>query len=128
MNEDISVVGDRLAAALRTDPKSAAGALRTLVDAARMRAAEDDFAPLRTLADRTETAVDAVRRFEMADEQLAALALLAQQTCVVLACLGDSQGVRDSGYYRAALAHAERLDTMTQGALQLVDLVNLARK
>jgi hypothetical protein len=128
MTEDMSMLGDQLAAALRTHPQAAANALKALVQAARCRAAEDDFAPLRTLADRADAAVDAARKLDITDEQLDALAVLAQQTCVVLACLGNSQGVRDSGYYRAALAHAERLDAMTQETLHLVELVSLAHK
>ena len=59
------------------------------------------------------------------DEQIAVLATLAQQVFAVLAIMGGSGGTRDSGYYRAPLAHAERLDAMTDGVLRLVDLVNL---
>jgi hypothetical protein len=49
--------------------------------------------------------------------------MLAQQTAAVLALVGGSDGEQDSGYYRAALAHAERLDAMTEGVLRLVELV-----
>ena len=59
------------------------------------------------------------------DEQTATLAVLAQQVFAVLAIMGGSDGRRDSGYYRAPLAHAERLDAMTDSVFRLVDLVKL---
>jgi hypothetical protein len=128
MSDELAVLGDELAAALCTHPQAATHAFKRLLQAAHRQAAEGDFAPLRVLADRTEAAVEALGRPDATDDPLAALAQLVQQTCVVLAYLGDSEGVRDSGYFRAALAHAERLDVMTQGTLHLVDLVNLADK
>jgi len=50
---------------------------------------------------------------------------LAQQVFAVLSLAGDSAGVRDSGYFRAARAHAERLDAATAGRLRLLELVML---
>jgi hypothetical protein len=128
---DISVLDDealaeQLATGLRTGPQVAADALKAIVETARYRAARSDFPSIRALADRADEVVEQVKaRTGLPDERLASLAMLAQQTFAVLALGGDSGGERDSGYYRAALAHAERLDAMTGGALRLVELVNL---
>jgi hypothetical protein len=133
---------EQLAAGLRTHPQAAANALKAIVEEARCRAASGDFPSIRDLADRADDAVEQVRaeavlhrpalalrqarvgRQEL-DERLALLANLAQQVLAVLAIMGGSDGRRNSGYYRAPLAHAERLDAMTEGAFRLVDLVNL---
>lgn len=120
------VLVERLAAGLRSHPQAAASALKAIVEEARCRAAAGDFVLIRELADRADDAIEQVRlETGLPDDQLAALATLAQQVMAVLAIMGGSDGRRDSGYYRAPLAHAERLDAMTGGALRLVDLVNL---
>jgi hypothetical protein len=116
----------QLAASLSAGPQAAGHALKTIVEEARRRAAHGDFSSIRHLADRADDAVEQVKgETGFQDERLAKLATLAQQTFAVLAILGGSDGQRDSGYFRASLAHAERLDAMTDGALGLVDLVNL---
>ena len=115
---------ENLAAGLRTGPQAAADALKAIVAAARGRATHGDFASILSLADRADDAVERVKaQTGLPDERLDSLAMLAQQTFAVLALVGSSGGERDSGYYRAALAHAERLDAMTGGALRLVELV-----
>jgi hypothetical protein len=133
----VEVLAEQLAAGLRTHPQAAANALKAIIEEARRRAAAGDFPPIRALADRADDAVEQVKAEtglylprraggrHGPDEHLAKLATLAQQTFAVLAHMGDSDGVRDSGYYRASRAHAERLDAMTEGVLRLVDLVNL---
>ena len=119
-------LAQQLADGLRTHPRAAAQALKAIVEEARGRAAGGDFLPIRELADRADEAVEQVRlEMGLPDEPMASLAALAQQVFAVLAIMGGSDGRRDSGYYRAPLAHAERLDAMTDGVLRLVDLVNL---
>jgi hypothetical protein len=124
--QDYEVLAEQLAAGLRTHPQAAADALKAIVEEARCRAAAGDFLSVRDLADRSDDAVERVKaQTGLPDEQMVSLAMLAQQVFAVLAIMGNSDGRRDSGYYRAPLAHAERLDAMTNGALRLVDLVNL---
>ena len=121
---DDGALAEKLAAGLRTGPQAAADALKAIVATARVRAAHGDFASILNLADRADDAVEQVKaQTGLPDERLDSLAMLAQQTAAVLALVGGSGGERDSGYYRAALAHAERLDAMTEGALSLVELV-----
>lgn len=116
----------QLATGLRTHPQAAANALKAIVEEARRRAAAGDFSTIQRLADRADAAVEKVRADTgLSDERLATLATLAQQVLAMLAIMGGSDGRRDSGTYRAPLAHAERLDAMTGGTLRLVDLVNL---
>jgi hypothetical protein len=99
--------------------------LKKILEQARGWAAEGDFASIRELAQRSDDTVDIVQaKIELEDERLAGFALLTRQVCAVLSYVGDSQGKRDSGYFRAALAHARRLDAMTGNTLQLEDLVN----
>lgn len=115
-----------LATGLRTHPQAAANALKAIVEIARRWSAAGDFPAIRVLADRADDVVEQVKaETGLPDEKLVTLAMLAQQTFAVMAFVGDSEGERDSGYYRASLAHAERLDAMTEGVLRLVDLVNL---
>jgi len=122
----VETLVEQLATGLRTQPQAAANALKAIVEEARRRAAAGDYPPIRALADRADDSVEQVKATTgLAEMRLTALAMLAQQTFAVLALVGDSDGIRDSGYYRASLAHAERLDAMTEGALRLVDLVNL---
>ncbi len=117
-------LAEDLAAGLRTGPQAAADALKAIIATARSRAARGDFAAILSLADRADDAVEQVKaQTGLPDERLDSLAMLAQQTFAVLALVGGSGGERDSGYYRASLAHAERLDAMTGGALRLVELV-----
>jgi hypothetical protein len=124
--QDDEILAQYLAAGLRTHPQAAANALKAIVEEARCRAASGDFSLIRDLADRADDAVAAVKaETGFPDERLAALAMLSQQVLAVLAIMGGSDGRRNSGYYRAPLAHAERLDAMTEGVLRLVDLVNL---
>ena len=121
---DDEALAKALAAGLRTGPQAAADALKAIVATARSRAAHGDFASILSLADHADDVVEQVRaQTGLPDERLDSLAVLAQQTFAVLALLGGSGGERDSGYYRASLAHAERLDAMTGGALRLVELV-----
>jgi hypothetical protein len=121
--DDEALAGD-LAAGLRTGLQAAADALKAIVVAARGRAARGDFAAILSLADCADDAVEQVKaQTGLPDERLESLAMLAQQTFAMLALAGSSGGERDSGYYRASLAHAERLDAMTGGALRLVELV-----
>lgn len=133
--EDISeMLVERLADGLRTCPRAAADALKAIVEEARRRAEAGDFPSIRALADRADDAVEQVKAeagyhwpagWHGSDKRLATLAMLAQQVFAVLAIMGGSDGERDSGYYRASLAHARRLDAMTEGTLRLVELVNL---
>jgi hypothetical protein len=123
---DDEVLVGQLAAGLRTHPQAAANALKAIVEEARGRAAAGDFLSIRDLADRADDVVEEMKaETGLPDEHMASLAMLAQQVFAVLAIMGGSDGKRDSGYYRAPLAHAERLDAMTDGVLRLVDLVNL---
>jgi hypothetical protein len=123
---DDEVMAEQLAAGLRTHPQAAANALKAIVEEARRRAAGGDFLSVRDLADRSDDVVERVKAGTgLSDEHMASLATLSQQVFAVLAIMGNSDGRRDSGYYRAPLAHAERLDAMTDGVLRLVDLVNL---
>jgi hypothetical protein len=125
-NRDDQVLIHQLEEGLRTHPQAAANALRSIVEEARCRAAAADFLSIRRLADHVDDAVEDWRATcHVSDERLVALATLAQQVFAILAIMGGSDGQRDSGYYRGPLAHAERLDAMTDGALRLVDLVNL---
>ena len=124
--QDDEVLVGQLAAGFYTHPQAAANALKAIVEEARCRAAAGDFRSIRDLADRADNAVEAVKaETGIPDEHMASLAMLAQQVFAVLAIMGGSDGRRDSGYYRAPLAHAERLDAMTDGVLRIVDLVNL---
>lgn len=116
----------QLAISLRTHPQAAANALKAIVEEARRRAKVGEFSAIRSLADQADDAVENLKaETEFEEESLAVLAGLAQQVLAVLAIMGGSDGRRDSGYYRAPLAHAERLDAMTDGVLRLVELVNL---
>jgi hypothetical protein len=124
--QDDEVLVGQLAAGFRTHPQAAANALKAIVEEARCRATAGDFLSIRDLADRSDDAVERVKaQTGLPDEHLASLATLCQQVFAVLAIMGNSDGRRDSGYYRAPLAHAERLDAMTDGVLRLVNLVNL---
>lgn len=124
--QDDEALVEQLSAGLRLHPRAAANALKAIVEEARCRAAAGDFLLIRDLADRADEAVEEVKSKNcVSDEHTATLAILAQQVFAVLAIMGGSDGRRDSGYYRAPLAHAERLDAMTGGVLHLVDLVNL---
>ncbi len=124
--QDDKTLAEQLAAELRTHPRPAADALKAIVEEARCRAATGDFFLVRDLADHADEAVEQVRsEAGLPDERLATLATLSQQIFAVLAIMGGSDGRRNSGYYRASLAHAERLDAMTDGVFCLVDLVNL---
>jgi hypothetical protein len=117
---------EQLITGLRTHPQAAADALKAIVEEARRRATAGDFASIQDLADRADRAVEKVRTDKgLSDEHLATLSMLTHQVLALLAIMGGSDGRRDSGYYRAPLAHAERLDAMTEGAFRLVDLVNL---
>lgn len=123
--DDELLVG-QLAAGFCTHPQAAANALKAIVEEARFRAAAGDFRSIRDLADRADGAIEGVKaEIGLPDERMASLAMLAQQVFAVLAIMGGSDGQRDSGYYKAPLAHAERLDAMTGSVLRLVDLVNL---
>jgi hypothetical protein len=116
----------QLVAGLQTHPQAAANALKAIVEEARCQAAADDYLLVRHLADRADDAVERVKKeIDASDERIATLADLAQQVFAVLAIMGGSDGRRDSGYYRASLAHAERLDAMTDSVFRLVDLVKL---
>jgi hypothetical protein len=124
--QDDEVLVEQLTAGFYTHPQAAANALKAIVEEARCRAANGDFRSIRDLADRADNAVERVRaETDMPDEHMASLAMLAHQVFAVLAIMGGSDGRRDSGTYRAPLAHAERLDAMTDGVLRIVDLVNL---
>jgi hypothetical protein len=124
--QDDEVLVRQLVAGLQTHPQAAADALKAIVEEARCRAAADDFFLVRHLADRADDAVERVKgEIDDLDEHTATLAVLAQQVFAVLAIMGGSDGRRDSGYYRAPLAHAERLDAMTDSVFRLVDLVKL---
>jgi propanediol dehydratase large subunit len=135
VTEDVAeMLVERLADGLRTCPRAAADALKAIVEEARRRAEAGDFLSIRALADRADDAVEQVKAeaglhrpagWHGSDKRLATLAMLAQQVFAVLAIMGGSDGERDSGYYRASLAHAQRLDAMTEGTLCLVELVNL---
>ena len=123
---DDETLAEQLAAGLRTHPQPAADALKSIIEEARCRAAAGDYRLVGDLADRADEAVEQVRaETGLPDGRLATLAALSQQIFAVLAIMGGSDGRRTSGYYRAPLAHAERLDAMTDGVLRLVDLVNL---
>ena len=123
--QDDEALVEQWVAGLRTHPQAAANALKAIIEEARCRAAAGDFPLIRDLADRADAAVEEVKAGTgLPDDRLAALAMLSQQVFAVLAIMGGSDGRRDSGYYRAPLAHAERLDAMTDGALHLVDLVS----
>jgi hypothetical protein len=125
-NRDDQVLIHQLEVGLEAHPQAAANALRSIVEQARCRAAAGNFLAIQRLADCADDAVEAWRvTHEVSDERLVTLAILAQQVFAMLAIMGGSDGRRDSGYYRGPLAHAERLDAMTDGALRLVDLVNL---
>jgi hypothetical protein len=124
-NQD-AVLVEQLETGLRTHPQAAANALKAIVEEARRRAAAGDFPSIQKLADRADDVVEQVRaEVGLPDVRLETLAMLAQQVFAVLAIMGGSDGRRDSGYYRAPLAHAKCLDAMTEGTLRLVDLVNL---
>lgn len=125
MAEDVVLV-EQLAVGLRIHPHAAASALKAIVEEARCRAGAGDYPSIRAMADRADDVVEQAKaETGLPDERLATLAMLAQQVFAVLAILGSSDGERDSGYYRASLAHAKRLDAMTDGALRLVELVKL---
>jgi len=125
-HQDDEILAEQLAAGFRAHPQAAANALKAIVEEARCRAAAGDLRSIRDLADRADDALEGVKaETGLPDEQLASLAVLTQQVFAILAIMGGSDGRRDSGYYRAPLAHAERLDAMTDGVLRLVDLVNL---
>lgn len=123
---DDEALVEQLAVGLCAHPQAAANALKAIIEEARRRAAAGDFILIRQLADRADDAVERAKvETGLPDERMAALAMLARQVFAVLAIMGGSDGRRDSGYYRAPLAHAERLDAMTDGVLRLVDLVKL---
>ena len=124
--QDDEILVGQLVAGLQTHPQAAANALKAIVEEARCRAATGDFLLVRDLADRADDAVERVKaEIDDSDEQTVTLAILAQQVFAVLAIMGGSDGRRDSGYYRAPLALAERLDVMTDSVFRLVDLVKL---
>ncbi len=106
------------------DPYQFAGSLQAVIDTCRTWAAAENWAAFRPLADTLDDLL-ADRAPAAGDTPLATLITLARQVCVVLALMGDANGERDSGYFRASMAHARRLDAMTEGKLQLVELVDM---
>jgi hypothetical protein len=124
--QDDAILVRQLVSGLQTHPQAAANVLKAIVEEARCRAAAGDFVLVRDLADRADDAVERAKvEIDDSDGRMATLAVLAQQVFAVLAIMGGSDGRRDSGYYRAPLAHAERLDAMTDSVFRLVDLVKL---
>ena len=125
MADTIERLAEQLAGALAQDPEGAAWALHAIVCEACQLAGRGDFALVLALADRCDDAIQRARTATgLPQEPLSNLAMLAHEVCAVLALVGSSHGRRDSGYYQASLAHAQRLDAMTEGALRLVELVN----
>jgi len=108
------------------DVRGAAATVQRLIETCRTLARAGRWAELRPLADAADDVLAAARREgRLQTETLRQLADLSQQVFAVLALTGDSAGVRDSGYFRAARAHAERLDAATAGRLRLLELVML---
>jgi hypothetical protein len=116
------------AALVEGNPYLLAAGLQNMVNSGRTWAAEGNWSFFRPLADTVDDLL-AARAQDMADDTaLSTLITLARQVCAVLALLGDAGGIRDTGYFRASLAHARRLDAMTDNRLHLVDLVELVRE
>lgn len=108
------------------DVRGAATTVQRIIEASRTLARAGRWAELRPLADAADDVLTAARREgRLQTEPLRQLADLSQQVFAVLALVGDSAGVRDSGYFRAARAHAERLDAATGDRLRLLELVML---
>ena len=107
------------------DPYRFAGSLQTIINNSRTWAAEENWAAFRPLADALDDLLEARAPQAANLAALSTLITLARQVCVVLALMGDANGQRDTGFFRASLAHARRLDAMTEGKLQLVELVNM---
>jgi len=118
---------EELSRAMATgDVRGAAMTVQRIIEASRALARAGRWAELRPLADAADDVLTAARREgRLQTESLLQLADLAQQVFAVLSLAGDSAGVRDSGYFRAARAHAERLDAATAGRLRLLELVML---
>ena len=114
------------AAVTEGDPYQFAGELQTVINTCRNWAAAENWAAFRPLADALDDLLEERSQQAASDAALFALVTLARQVCVVLALLGDAGGERDTGYFRASMAHARRLDAMTEGKLRLVELVDMA--
>lgn len=126
MEDSTHSLVEQLAVGLLVHPQTAADSLKVVIETARRLANAGNFAAIRTLADQADDAVEIIQsRPEKSDARLERLAELSRQVCIVLSYMGDSNGQRDSGYFRSAMAHAQRLDKMTRNAFRLVDLVNL---
>lgn len=108
-----------------SDPYQFAGGLQTVIKTCRNWAAGGNWAAFRPLADALDDLLEERSPQAADDAALSALIVLARQACVVLALLGDAGGKRDTGYFRASMAHARRLDAMTEGKLHLVELVDM---
>lgn len=128
MVDPTGLVVEMKAALVEGNPYLLAAGLQNMVNSGHTWAAEGNWSFFRPLADTVDDLL-AARAPDMADDTaLSTLITLARQVCAVLALLGDAGGIRDTGYFRASLAHARRLDAMTDNRLRLVDLVELVRE
>ncbi len=106
-------------------PYGLAASLQTMLETASSWAGAGRWASLRPLADAVDDLLAAYEPSLAGNEAVTGLVTLTRQVCMILALMGDSEGVRDSGYFRASMVHARRLDAMTEGRLNLVSLVDV---
>lgn len=122
MTEEIAI---EIAAAITAQaPQQLAQIIKSIIDRAQHKINQGDWAGLQNLGAATDAAFQHARDENLLTEPpLALLADMGQQMLVVLTFAAQSQGNSQTGYYRAALTHARRLDAMTQGQLGLELLV-----
>lgn len=125
MSDQKELVENYASALGERDPYGLARSLQASLNLYRTWAAEEKWSLFRPLADAIDDLLAAGEPALADDEILARLITLSRQVCVILALMGDANGRRDNGFFRASLAHASRLDAMTDNKLQLVELVNL---
>lgn len=112
---------------LRMHPQLVADTLKAVRVVAERLVLEGRFADVTGFADRLDAAVEEARKEGdiSPSAEMETMTMLCQNTFAILAIMGQSEGKRDSGGFRASLAHAERLDASTGGVLRLVELVEM---
>ena len=107
------------------DPKCLAAAIKNLADEGKQLIKAEDWSALAELTTSADTALQNARsKGELAAGNLTLLADMAQQMLAVFSFAAQSNGDPQTGYFRAALTHARRLDTMTGGQFRLEAIVN----
>ncbi len=125
----IKTHAEKLAQAVaEQDPRSMAQCTKEVIETARQLTASEQWAEIAELSQSVdEVLANARHTGRLTTQEMTLLADLAQQAFSVLDFLSQAKGERQTGQFRAALGHANRLDRMTENQLNLVALVELVK-